>query len=71
MDLIMLLVISAGLTMSFFYFFIQEHFLAHAVPHHPVLLLLDGCSTYSDLSLQESKLPPRTTHECQPLDYSF
>ena len=63
-----------------FFHFIKDHFLVHAVPHHPLLLILDGHSTHFDLlSLHFAKdngiiifcLPPHTTHECQPLDCSL
>ena len=63
-----------------FSFFLTEHFMANAVPHHPLLLLLDGHSTHFEpKSLQIAKdnnivifcLPPHTTHVCQPLDCSL
>ena len=63
-----------------FFYFIQKHFLAHAVPYRPLMLLLDGHSTHCDLtSLKFVRdhgiiifcLPPHTTHECQPLDCSL
>ena len=63
-----------------FFHFIKDHFLVHAVPHRPLLLILDGHSTHFDLiSLHFAKdngiiifcLPPHTTHECQPLDCSL
>ena len=61
-------------------YFLEKHFLAHAVARRPLLLLLDGHSTHSDLtSLKFAKdhkvtifcLPPHATHECQPLDCSL
>ena len=63
-----------------FFFFLEEHFLTHAVAYRPLLLLLDGHSTHIDLpSLKFARdqgiiifcLPPHTTHECQPLDCSL
>ena len=63
-----------------FFFFLEKHFLQHAVPRRPLLLMLDGHSTHSDLiSLKFANdhkvtifcLPPHTTHECQPLDCSL
>jgi len=63
-----------------FYYFLEKHFLAHAVPRRPLLLMLDGHSTHTDLlSLKFARdrkvtifcLPPHTTHECQPLDCSL
>ena len=63
-----------------FFHFLEKHFLAHAVPRRPLLLLLDGHSTHSDLmSLKFARdhkvtifcLPPHTIHECQPLDCSL
>ena len=63
-----------------FFFFLEKHFLEHAVARRPLLLLLDGHSTHSDLtSLKFAHdreitifcLPPHTTHECQPLDCSL
>ena len=63
-----------------FNFFLTEHFMANAVSHRPILLLLDGHSTHFELrSLQFAKenniiifcLPPHTTHVCQPLDCSL
>jgi len=54
-----------------------KHFLDHAVPARPLLLLLDGHSSHFELSsiqLAEEEgviilcLPPHTTHESQPLD---
>ncbi len=59
---------------------LQEHFLAHAVPSRPLLLLVDGHSSHYDpdsirLARDHSViifcLPPHTTHEAQPLDVSF
>ena len=63
-----------------FSFFLIEHFMVNAVPHRPLLLLLDGHSTHFEpKSLQVAKdnnivifcLPPHTTHVCQPLDCSL
>ena len=59
---------------------LEEHFLAHAVPARPLLLLVDGhCSHYDPDSIRFARdhsiiifcLPPHTTHEAQPLDVSF
>ena len=56
---------------------LDEHFLKHAVPARPLLLLLDGHSTHYQpqlIRLAKEKgvlilcLPPHTTHEAQPLD---
>ena len=56
---------------------LDEHFLKHAVPARPLLLLLDGHSTHYQpqlIRLAREKgvlilcLPPHTTHEAQPLD---
>ena len=62
-----------------FFLLSGKHFLKHAVPHRPLLLMVtvDGHSTHSNLvSLKfaiDHKVcfPPVTTHECQPLDYSL
>ena len=63
-----------------FYYWLQEHFLAHAVSHRPLLLLLDGHSSHFEPNTIEHArekgvvifcLPPHTTHECQPLDVSL
>ena len=60
-----------------FFFCLQEHFLAHAVAYCPMMLLVDGHSTYCDLlSLKFARdngiiifcLPLHTTYECQPSD---
>ena len=57
-----------------------EHFLVHAVSDHPLLLLLDGHSThYQPDVIRLAKehefvmlcLPPHTSHESQPLDWSI
>ena len=62
-----------------FKFWLKEHFLANAVGHRPLLLLLDGHSSHFEPSTIEFAkenevviccLPPHTTHECQPLDVS-
>lgn len=54
-----------------------KHFLRHAVPARPLLLLLDGHSSHFELSSIEFAektgviilcLPPHTMHESQPLD---
>lgn len=59
---------------------LEEHFLAHAVPARPLLLLVDGHSSHYDPdSIRFARgqsiiifcLPPHTTHEAQPLDVSF
>ena len=61
----------------FLYWF--KHFLKHANPTWPLLLLLDGHSSHFELSSIEMAaenqvsilcLPPHTTHESQPLDSS-
>lgn len=63
-----------------FRYWLDEHFLANATPHRPLLLLLDGHSSHFEpTSIEYAKkkgviifcLPPHTTHECQPLDVSF
>ena len=60
-----------------FFGWLEEHFLAHAVPTHPILLLVDGhSSNYDPDSIWFSQkqnvcLPPDTTHEAQPLDVIF
>ncbi len=59
---------------------LEEHFLAHAVPSRPLLLLVDRHSSHydpdsircaCDYSVIIFCLPPHTTHEAQPLDVSF
>ena len=56
---------------------LAEHFIRHAVPGCPLLLLLDGHSTHyqpdvirfaRDHDVVMLCLPPHTTHEAQPLD---
>ena len=56
---------------------LAEHFIRHAVPGRPLLLLLDGHSTHyqpdvirfaRDHDVVMLCLPPHTTHEAQPLD---
>ena len=63
-----------------FFYFWEKHFLVHAVARRPLLLLLDGHNTHSDMmSLKFARdhnvmiicLPPHTTHKCQPLDCSL
>ena len=63
-----------------FFFWFKEHFLTHAVNRHPLLLLLNGHISHfepatikfvKDNNEAMSCLLPHTTHECQPLDYSF
>ena len=63
-----------------FYGWLEEHFLAHAVPARPLLLLVDGHSSHYDPnSIRFARdhfviifcLPPHTTHEAQPLDVTF
>lgn len=63
-----------------FHGWLVEHFLAHAVPGRPLLLLVDGHSSHYDPdSIRFARshsviifcLPPHTTHEAQPLDISF
>ena len=59
---------------------LKDHFLVHAVPGRPLLLLVDGHSSHfepetlryaADHSVIIFCLPPHTTHEAQPLDVSF
>ena len=66
-----------GWTDQELFIFWLKHFLSHAVPARPLLLLLDGHSSHFELStiqLAEKEsviilcLPPHTTHESQPLD---
>ena len=56
---------------------LAEHFIRHAVPGRPLLLLLDSHSTHyqpdvicfaHDHDVVMLCLPPHTTHEAQPLD---
>ena len=56
---------------------LAEHFIRHAVPGRPLLLLLDGHSTHyqpdvirfaRDHDVVMLCLPPHTTHEAKPLD---
>ena len=56
-----------------------EHFLTHAVPERPLLLMLDGHSSHYTLELVKAAakkeviifcLPPHTTADTQPLDTS-
>ena len=56
---------------------LEEHFIRHAVPGHPLLLLLDGHSTHYQPDVIHFArvhdvvmlcLPPHTTHEAQSLD---
>ena len=63
-----------------FFFFLEEHFLTHAMAYCPLLLLLNGHSTHIDLpSLKFARdqgiiifcLLRHTTHKCQPLDCSL
>ena len=63
-----------------FFGWLEEHFLVHAIPARPLLLLVDGHSSHYDLdSIHFARdhsviifcLPPHTTHEAQPLDVSF
>ena len=63
-----------------FYGWLEEHFLVHAIPARPLLLLVDGHSSHYDPdSIHFARdhsviifcLPPHTTHEAQPLDVSF
>ena len=63
-----------------FSYFLIEHFIQNAVPHRPLLLLLDCHSThYEPKSLYVAKdnnilifcLPPHTIQVSQPLDRSF
>ena len=55
----------------------HDHFLTHASPQRPILLLLDGHSSHFEPSVVRSAaeegvlifcLPPHTTHLTQPLD---
>ena len=61
---------------ALFYRWLEEHFLFHAVPDRPLLLLVDGHSSHFDPnsicfarnhSVIIFCLPPHTTHEAQPL----
>ena len=63
-----------------FHGWLKEHFLTHAVPGCPLLLLVDGHSSHYDPAtirfVKEHSivifcLPPHTLHEAQPLDVSF
>ena len=65
------------ITTELFESWLYEHFLKHAVPARPLLLLLDGHSTHYQpqlIRMAREKgvlilcLPPHTTHEAQPLD---
>ena len=56
-----------------------QHFLTHAVPERPLLLMLDGHSSHYTLELVKAAakkeviifcLPPHTTADTQPLDTS-
>jgi len=58
---------------------VSDHFIKHVVAAQPLLLLLDGDSTHHQpeiVHLARSKqilmlcLPPHTTREAQPLDYT-
>lgn len=66
----------------FFFFRFKEHFLAHAINCHPLLLLFDSHSSHFEpanimfTNLKKTKwqclnLPSHTTHKCQPLDCSY
>ena len=55
----------------------SNHFLAHAVPTRPLLLIMDGASSHlNPLTIQKAAqeevvlfcLPPHSTHKTQPLD---
>ena len=70
---------SGWITTPLFEGWLTDHFLTHAVPGRPLLLLLDGHSThYQPEVVRFAKekniimlcLPPHTTHEAQPLDCS-
>ena len=59
---------------------LKDHFLVHAVPGRPLLLLVDGHSSHFEpATLRYAAehgviifcLPPHTTHEAQPLHVSF
>jgi hypothetical protein len=63
-----------------FFGWLEEHFIVHAVPARPLLLLVDGHSSHYDPdSIRFARdhsviifcLPPHTTHEAQPLDVGF
>ena len=65
---------------AIFYGWPKEHFLCHAVPGCPLLLLVDSNSSHFDPnSIRFARdhsviifcLPPHTTHEAQPLHVSF
>ena len=63
-----------------FHWWLAKHFLTHAIGSCPLLLLLDGHSShYEPETIRFAKendiivfcLPPHTTHEAQPLDFSL
>ena len=71
---------SGWIDRGLFYGWLEEHFLTHAVPARPLLLLVDGHSSHYDpdairFSRDRSVIifciPPHTTHEAQPLDVGF
>jgi hypothetical protein len=68
---------SGWMDMELFYQWFSDHFLKHASPCRPLLLLLDGHSSHFTLDLIKKAreqgvvifcLPPHTTADSQPLD---
>jgi len=49
-----------------FFYFLEKHFLTHAVARCPLLLLLDGCSTHSDLTSLKFAMDHKVTIFCLP-----
>ena len=71
---------SGWITTPLFEGWLSDHFLKYAVSGRPLLLLLDIHSTHyqpevvhfaKEKNIIMLCLPPHTTHEAQPLDYSF
>ena len=71
---------SGWITTPLFEGWLSDHFLKYAVSGHPLLLLLDIHSTHyqpevvhfaKEKNIIMLCLPPHTTYEAQPLDYSF
>ena len=70
---------SGWIDQELFFKWFSSHFLQHAVPGRPLLLLLDGHSSHYTLELVQAAaekdviifcLPPHTTADSQPLDTS-
>ena len=68
---------SGWMDTELFFNWFKEHFLKHASPCHPLLLLLDGHSSHYTLDLIKTAkdhgviifcLPPHTTADSQPVD---